>query len=291
MRPNHLHCAARWLLVAGAAGLRWPARTAVVGVSGTGSQAGTTRSFNLFAEEGYVSMADGVQVYSWGYGAPGTTTNGTGRMQVSGPTLLVNQGETVTVNFTNRLPTRSSILFPARATWWAAADRLACWPPRSAPQRVGDLHLHRRAARHLPLPERHAEQPAGRDGHGRRADRLPGGQSARRGTGARTAYNHAGTGYDRETLFVVGDVDSDIHAAIDDQARSTAPPTTPAHGDQRRPRSACSTPISPSASRSTDAQRPHRAGRVLAQQRVRDCRTSPTTRCRACTPANACCCA
>ena len=56
-----------------------------------------------------------MQVHSWGYGAPETTTNGTGRMQVSGPTPLVNQGETVTVNFTNRLPARSSIVFPARA--------------------------------------------------------------------------------------------------------------------------------------------------------------------------------
>ena len=109
MRPNHLlRCAARWLLAAGAACSMAGAHAGVTGISG--SQAGTTRSFDLFAEEGYLSMADGVQVYSWGYGAPETTTNGTGRMQVSGPTLLVNQGETVTVNFTNRLPARSSIL-------------------------------------------------------------------------------------------------------------------------------------------------------------------------------------
>ena len=35
------------------------------------------------------------------------------------------------------------------------------------------LHVHRVATRHLPLPERHAAGPADRDGHGRRADRLP----------------------------------------------------------------------------------------------------------------------
>lgn len=41
-------------------------------------------SFNLTAREGYVSIADGGSVYSWGYTSGGT-------MQLPGPTLIVQR--------------------------------------------------------------------------------------------------------------------------------------------------------------------------------------------------------
>ena len=98
---------------------------AAPGITGTGTTAGT---FNLTAQDAYLNQPDGEAVYSWGYGcvsnppaaafapnakfafAPTCNT-----MQVPGPTMVVTEGQTVTVNLTNNLPTaagNTSILFP-----------------------------------------------------------------------------------------------------------------------------------------------------------------------------------
>ena len=71
----------------------------------------TGTQFNLAAREGYVSAADGGSLYSWGYALDN------GLMQYPGPTLIVNQGATVTVTLKNELPAPAgnvSIVFPGR---------------------------------------------------------------------------------------------------------------------------------------------------------------------------------
>ncbi len=79
--------------------------------------------FNLTAQPSYITQPDGQSVYSWGYGCSGTPTGFaptmTGQtcptMQVPGPTLIVTEGDTVTVHLTNNLPAsagNTSILFP-----------------------------------------------------------------------------------------------------------------------------------------------------------------------------------
>src|SRR5437016_2214278 len=85
----------------------------------------TGPTFNLTAQAASISQPDGLAVYSWGYGcngAPGgfspasiTTTPACSTMQIPGPTLIVTEGQTVTVNLINQLPTsagNTSILFP-----------------------------------------------------------------------------------------------------------------------------------------------------------------------------------
>src|SRR2546421_4943136 len=107
------------------------AHAAAPGITGTG----TAGAFNLTAQPAYISQPDGQAVYSWGYGcrtAPSTSnfvpaslsTTVPGNipvapfcstMQVPGPTLVVTEGQTVTVQLTNNLPTsagNTSILFP-----------------------------------------------------------------------------------------------------------------------------------------------------------------------------------
>jgi FtsP/CotA-like multicopper oxidase with cupredoxin domain len=100
-----------------------PAYAAAPGITG-GSGAAAT--FNLTAQANFVSQPDGAMVYSWGYGCsappagfnppaakmPGATCS---LMQVPGPTLIVTEGQTVTVVLTNNLPPaagNTSILFP-----------------------------------------------------------------------------------------------------------------------------------------------------------------------------------
>src|SRR6516165_10485279 len=100
--------------------LMWLAATATAAVPGI---TGTT--FNLTAQPAFLNQPDGASVYSWGYGCNGaaaqpgfapTLPNQTcPTMQVPGPTLIVTEGQTVTVNLINQLPTaagNTSILFP-----------------------------------------------------------------------------------------------------------------------------------------------------------------------------------
>src|SRR5882762_2645637 len=95
------------------------AHAAAPGITGT--------AFNLTAQPAYITQPDGSMVYSWGYGcASGSTptfvptaitapTGGCPAMQVPGPTLIVTEGQVITVTLTNGLPTsagNTSILFP-----------------------------------------------------------------------------------------------------------------------------------------------------------------------------------
>jgi len=214
MSPNQiLHRAGRWLLAAALAMAGVQAQAAIVGASGTLSAG--TRSFEMFAGEGYPSMADGVQVYSWGYGAS-TASGGSGLMQISGPTLLVNQGETVSISFTNNLPTRSSMLFPGQVGVTASGGSAGVLAQEAAPgQTVTYTFIAGQPGTYL---YQSGSQPGLQVEMGMVGALIvyPSGNPA----GSKWAYNHIGTAYDRETLFVVGDIDSDIHAAIDEQVRA-----------------------------------------------------------------------
>src|SRR5271157_3810915 len=84
----------------------------------------TGPTFNLQAQTAFLNQPDGSAVYSWGYGcngspagfAPAAITNPScNSMQVPWPTLIVTEGQTVTVILSNGLPAsagNTSILFP-----------------------------------------------------------------------------------------------------------------------------------------------------------------------------------
>ena len=92
------------------------AHAAVPGITGP--------TFNLTAQPGYLNQPDGEAVYSWGYGCNGAPAGflpaaisgaSCNTMQVPGPTLIVHEGDAVTINLINQLPTaagNTSILFP-----------------------------------------------------------------------------------------------------------------------------------------------------------------------------------
>jgi FtsP/CotA-like multicopper oxidase with cupredoxin domain len=98
-----------------AASLAPAAHAAAPGITGP--------TFNLTAQDSYLNQPDGSTVYSWGYGCNGTpagfkptmVNQNCPTMQIPGPTLIVAEGQTVTVNLLNQLPTpagNTSILFP-----------------------------------------------------------------------------------------------------------------------------------------------------------------------------------
>src|SRR5262249_36139872 len=96
------------------------AHAAAPGITGT--------TFNLTAQQAYLSQPDGQAIYSWGYGCSGApsgyapaaiATTFCNSMQVPGPTLIITApasgSATVTVHLTNGLPAaagNTSILFP-----------------------------------------------------------------------------------------------------------------------------------------------------------------------------------
>jgi FtsP/CotA-like multicopper oxidase with cupredoxin domain len=95
------------------------AQAAVPGITGP--------DFALVASEGLNSQPDGTSNYAWGYGCtgkpvgfvPATTGQGPAPncplMQTPGPTMVVQEGDAVTVVLTNRLPLaagNTSIVFP-----------------------------------------------------------------------------------------------------------------------------------------------------------------------------------
>jgi FtsP/CotA-like multicopper oxidase with cupredoxin domain len=102
-----------------------PVLVAVASLAATAHAAApgiTGPTFALTAQAAYLTQPDGNAIYSWGYGCrtapagfrptmPNQTCN---TMQVPGPTLIVTEGQTVTVTLTNGLPTaagNTSILF------------------------------------------------------------------------------------------------------------------------------------------------------------------------------------
>jgi FtsP/CotA-like multicopper oxidase with cupredoxin domain len=84
----------------------------------------TGPTFNLSAQDAFITQPDGQSVYSWGYGCNGAPSGyapaaisgaSCSSMQIPGPTLIVNEGDTVSVTLTNNLPAAAgstSILFP-----------------------------------------------------------------------------------------------------------------------------------------------------------------------------------
>jgi FtsP/CotA-like multicopper oxidase with cupredoxin domain len=111
------------LVVAMTLSVARPAFAAVPGINGTGA----TGSFNLTAQDAYLNQPDGSAVYSWGYGCVATSTPSfvpkanfaftptCSTMQVPGPTMVVNEGQSVSISLTNNLPAaagNTSILFP-----------------------------------------------------------------------------------------------------------------------------------------------------------------------------------
>ena len=104
--PQMLRAGLAALLV----GLVAPSQAAVTGWDGEAPSAanGNARTFQLTAKQDFISTSDGNSHYAWGYAHSALP------MQYPGPTLIVNQGETVRIYLNNTLPVPVSIVFPGQ---------------------------------------------------------------------------------------------------------------------------------------------------------------------------------
>ena len=214
----------------------------------------TGPTFNLVATPEFVTQPDGNFVYSWGYGcnaanAPGgfvpanvSASATCPTMQVPGPTLVVTEGQTVTVNLTNNLPAsagNTSILFPGFAltsatgvqgllTMEAAPGSTAQYTFTATTPGThtyysgtqGDLQIDMGlygAIIVLPLSPPancNAGLPAASPGGNAAAQAAWGELDNRLST---AAYDHASTCYDREYLFQFSEMDLRMHREAEEQ--------------------------------------------------------------------------
>ena len=127
-------------------------------------------TFNLSTGTGHITTPDGDSLLIWGYGS--------GVPQYPGPTLIVNQGDTVTINLTNNLPQPTSIVFPGQgddpttpadesvtASGGTCPGASGCLlTAEAAAGGYGHLHLHGDACGHVHVSQRHERRAADRDG-------------------------------------------------------------------------------------------------------------------------------
>jgi FtsP/CotA-like multicopper oxidase with cupredoxin domain len=166
----------------------------------------TGTAFNLAAKQCHVVTSDGDSVLAWGY------ANGTGEAQYPGPTLIVNQGQTITVTLVNHLPAQAgnvSIVFPGHnvvATGGAPGLLTQEAPPDGTTvvtytfevSRPG-TYLYRSGTR----PDLQAEMG------------LVGALIVRPSMGQNYAYGTPESRFDREYLFLLTEMDPRIHRAVE----------------------------------------------------------------------------
>jgi len=185
-----------------------------------------SNSVSLTARAGHISVPDGGSIYSWGY-----TTGSV--MQLPGPTLLVTEDQPVTVTLTNALPAAAgnvSIVFPGQAvTTTGGAPGLLTQeaPPGGSvtytfiPSEPGTYQYHSGTR-----PDLQVEMGLYGALIVRPSAPAPG--------CAASAYGHSASCFDREYLFLLSEIDLDIHRAAELQASGPGPmdvATEPYHSE------------------------------------------------------------
>jgi FtsP/CotA-like multicopper oxidase with cupredoxin domain len=186
-----------------------PAQAAIEGITGP--------TFALTARPGYISTGDGQSLLAYGY------ANGA-EMQYPGPTLIVQQGQTVEITLTNLLPAmlpdpvpNVSIVFPGQNNVTAVAIG------NVADTAQGNLTLEAKSGGVVKYSFV-ATQPGTYLYHSGTDVALQvemglTGTLIVRPTGPldplRHAYGHSGSHFDREYLFLLSEMDISIHRLVE----------------------------------------------------------------------------
>ncbi|MDX9895086.1 MAG: multicopper oxidase domain-containing protein [Desulfofustis sp.] len=177
--------------------------TGIDGITGT--------TFNLAAKADHITTADGGNYLIWGYADQGNNDGFAGqRAQYPGPTLIVKQGQTITVTLTNHLPEPTvSIIFPGQEGVTAIGGTAGLLTQESTGPGVtvtysfvaskpGTYMYHSGSnmAKQLEMG-------------------LMGALIVRPSLGDEYAYNHEDTRWDREYLILLSEMDYRAHDAVE----------------------------------------------------------------------------
>ena len=162
----------------------------------------TGPSFNLTAEADYINTPDGDSLLIWGYAADG------GVAQIPGPTLIVTEGDTVTINLSNNLPLPASIVFPGLEGVVAFGGTAGLLTQESIG--AGDTVTYAFTATHPGTYMYHSgTRPELQIEMG-----LSGTIIIRPNSGANFAYNDPGSAFDHEYLFFQSEMDPVVHELV-----------------------------------------------------------------------------
>ncbi len=173
-----------------------PASAMIEGISGT--------SFDFTARDGYLSTADGSSVYFWGL----SNDNGSSVVQYPAPTLILQQGDTITITLKSALAEPTSLIFPGQKVTASGgiAGLLTQEAPADGVTTVTYTFVAEEPGTYLYQSGTHPElqvemgiigaiiiRPAGFDPMAPRA------------------YAHEDSSYDKEELFLMTEMDPRIH--------------------------------------------------------------------------------
>lgn len=195
----------------------------VVGITGTGTgTSGDPKTFNLEATDASISTGDGNTIYAWGYADAATHS-----MQYPGPTLIVNQGDAVTINLTNALPVASmpvSIVFPGQQGVSATCTPLSatCTDGLLTKQVVpgGTVQYTFNASQPGTYRYHSGTNPSLQVDMGLVGAIIVRPTGFADTTSNRKAYGQAGTEYDREFLMMLTEMDAALHDTVYSQMRN-----------------------------------------------------------------------
>lgn len=159
-------------------------------------------SFNLTARPAHISTPDGDSVLMWGYAANG------GAMQYPGPTLIVNEGDVVTVNLSNTLSEPVSIVFPGQQGVVATGGASGTLTRESTGP--GDSVSYRFTASHAGTYIYHSGT-----NQALQVEMGLVGALIVRPAVAGQAYSHPDSAYDHEYLFLLTEMDPAIHHKVE----------------------------------------------------------------------------
>jgi hypothetical protein len=175
-------------------------------------------NFALVAKQDHIVTSDGDSMLMWGYalenGCPGENPvkHPVGRMIYPGPTMILNEGDVVTVTLKNALPVQAgnvSIVFPGHKV--SATGGVPGLLTREAPPdgttavtyvftaTEPGTYLYRSGTR----PDLQVEMG------------LVGAIIVRPSLGAQYAYNHADTEFGHEYLYLITEMDPRIHRQVE----------------------------------------------------------------------------
>ena len=174
-------------------------------------------NFTLRATTGHIVTPDGGSYLIWGY------ANGGGLAQYPGPTLIVNEGDTITITLTNDLtvagggpPPNASIVFPGQQVTVVPADPgVPGALTHEATPGGGTVTYEFMAANAGTFTYYSGTDTALQVEMG-----LMGAIIVRPSAGVDHAYNHPDTQFDREYLFLLSEIDPRIHQVVEFQGPS-----------------------------------------------------------------------
>jgi FtsP/CotA-like multicopper oxidase with cupredoxin domain len=188
------------------------AEAAIDGISGP--------TFNLTAKVDHISTADGASVLLWGYADDDGQAGFGTRAQYPAPTMIVNQGDTVTINLSNALTVTAgavpnvSMVFPGQdvSASCSTAGTDTC-PPGTLTMEAetdGDVVTYTFTADQAGTYTYHSGTNPGLQVE----MGLTGALIVRPATSGQ-AYGHVDTAYDFEELFFLSEMDPRIHQEVE----------------------------------------------------------------------------